>query len=91
MHAWGDKNNVAKDGALWRKQVSLEAAVFVRNGMFKEARQVIDDLPGAPDFMSMQKVYRDPILAASMAYALSDPEAQPLLEIENRLGENFAS
>lgn len=91
MHAWGDKNKVAKDGALWRKQVSLEAAVFVRNGMFKEARQVIDDLPGPPDFMSMQKVYRDPILAASMAYALSDPAAQPLLEIESRLGENFAS
>lgn len=90
MDQWANENKIAKDGDRWQNQLSLHAAVLIRNGKYAEARSVLDQASFPPAPGPMQKVLNDPALAASMAYALSQPNAMPMVDIEERFGQTFA-
>lgn len=87
---WSNENKIAKVGDRWQNQFSLQAAVLIRNGRYAEAKNVLDQASFPPAFGPMQKVLNDPALATSMPYALSEPDAMPLLDIEERFGRTFA-
>lgn len=89
MDYWGTENNNDRTAPQWKNQSSLHAAVLIRNRRYAEARAVLDKIDGPPLVATMLHVVQDPQLAASSVYALGDPEAEPLIEIEKRFGTSI--
>ena len=90
MDEWVKQNTIVKEANHWRNQYSMKAAVLIRNGRYAEAKSVLEQTPFPPATAPMQKILGDPAFAASKAYALSEPGAMGLIDIEQRFGQTFA-
>ncbi len=89
MDHWATENNIERTALQWKNQASFQAAVLVRNARYAEAKAVLDKLDGPPLIKPMLNIIPDPPLAVSSAYALAEPDAAPLVEIEKRFGEGI--
>lgn len=81
---WGDRTENDRLAPQWQRQDSLRAAVMIRNHRYEEARQALDDASWPPLTEVMQDVVVDPILSASMAYAMTDAHSESLMAIEKQ-------
>ncbi len=86
MDHWGTENNIERTALQWKNQASFQAAVLIRNDRYAEAKAALDKIDGPPLIKPMLNILQDPPLAASSAYALAEPDAAPLVEIEKRFG-----
>lgn len=89
MDYWGTENNIERTAPQWMNQASLHAAVLIRNRRYAEAKVVLDKIDGPPLVPAMANVVQDPQLAATSVYALAEPDAEPLIEIEKRFGSTI--
>lgn len=77
-------NNGLKD--LYEGQPPLRAAVMIRNAKYEQARKALEKTTWPPPIRLMQEVLPDPLLAASMAYAMAGPNVNELAAVEEKFG-----
>jgi len=70
--------------------LSMRAAVALRNGEFNEARGALDRSAWPPNPGPLTDLMVDAEFAASMAYALSEPDSEKLIENEKRFGKHLS-
>lgn len=80
--------NFDKNRLEWH--LSMRAAIALRNRNYGEARQALDRATWPPEPGPLTAVMTDASVAASMAYALSEPDSQKLIENEKRNGKNVS-